>query len=233
MNIFVYSDESGVFDRVHNRYYVFGGVTFLSREDRDICSRRYSSIEKTIRQAEGLDTSCEAKATTITNKSKNKLYHSLNNVHKFGAVIDEDKLLERIFASKKDKQRYLDYAYKIAIKRQFQYLIMKNYINPLEVEYLFFFVDEHTTATNGIYELREALEQEFRLGTYNRDYSSFYPPIFPNLRAVKLEFCNSSSKILIRAADIVANRVYFLANTGQLPSLSTEQLVLTRLPYAY
>lgn len=230
MNIFVYSDESGVFDRVHNQYFVFGGITFLSREERDTWSRRYSAFEKTIREAEHIDATGEVKATTVSNKSKSKLYRSLRDVHKFAAVVEQKRLLERIFNGKKDKQRYLDFAYKIAIKRQLQNLITQRKIVPYDVEHLYFFVDEHTTATNGIYELREALEQEFRSGTYNFNYTSFFPPLFPNLREVRLEFCNSSSKLLVRAADIVANRVYYLANSGQLSTSGSKNLVITTLP---
>ena len=33
MNLYIYSDESGVFDKVHNDIYVYGGVLFLSKED--------------------------------------------------------------------------------------------------------------------------------------------------------------------------------------------------------
>ena len=230
MNIFVYSDESGVFDRVHNQYFVFGGVTFLSREDRDIWSRRYSAFEKTIRKAELIDTSGEVKATTISNQSKSKLYRSLHDVYKFAAVIDQQRLLERSFSGKKDKQRYLDFAYKIAVKRQLEFLIRQKQISVSEVERLYFFVDEHTTATNGIYELRESLEQEFRYGTYSFNFMKHFPPLFPNLQEVRLDFCNSSSKLLVRAADIVANRVYYLANTCQLPEENSSKLVITRLP---
>lgn len=32
MSIFVYADESGVFDREHNDVFVFGGLIFLGRE---------------------------------------------------------------------------------------------------------------------------------------------------------------------------------------------------------
>lgn len=48
MDIFIYSDESGVFDKIHNDFYVYGGVILLSKNDRDICSRKYSAAEKTI-----------------------------------------------------------------------------------------------------------------------------------------------------------------------------------------
>ena len=103
-------------------------------------------------------------------------------------------------------------------------------IVPAEVERLYFFVDEHTTATNGIYELRESLEQEFRSGTYNFNYTSFFPPLFPNLQEVRLEFCNSSSKLLVRAADIVANHVYYLVTSDQLSAEKSQNLVITTFP---
>lgn len=112
MNIFIYSDESGVFDNVHNSIFVFGGVVFLSKDDRDICSRKYINAERTVRKTKGFSPDCEVKATTISNSDKNKLYRSLNSVHKFGIVIHQDKVLQRIYGSKKDKQRYLDFAYK-------------------------------------------------------------------------------------------------------------------------
>ena len=130
------------------------------------------------------------------------------------------KLLDRIFISKKDKQRYLDFAYKIAVKRAFQSLINQKLVNPNEVERIYFCVDEHTTATNSIYELRESLEQEFKRGTYNFDYSIYYEPIFKCLKDLHLEYCNSASKLLIRAADIVANRVYYLAKNEYKLKLS-------------
>ena len=109
----------------------------------------------------------------------------------------------------------MDYVYKIAVKRALQNMIQRNLIVKNDVERMFFYVDEHTTATNGRYELKEGLEQEFRYGTYNTNYSIYYEPIFPSLKELKLEYCNSSPKSLIRAADIVANNVYHKAVTDQ------------------
>ena len=31
MNIYIYSDESGVFDKEHNDYFVFGGLILLGK----------------------------------------------------------------------------------------------------------------------------------------------------------------------------------------------------------
>ncbi len=145
MNIYVYSDESGVFDKEHNDYFVFGGLILLGTEDKEIWSRKYSNVEKTLRTNKGVARDYEIKATQVTNKEKGKLFRSLNGCHKFGVIIREKNVLDRIYLSKKDKQRYLDYAYKIAVKRAFEDFIQRDIINPDEIERIYFYVDEHTT----------------------------------------------------------------------------------------
>ena len=181
MNIYVYSDESGVFDKEHNDYFVFAGLICIGTNEKEIWSRKYSAVEKTLRKSKGVKLDYELKATKITNSEKGKLFRSLNNCYKFGVVIREKNVLDRIYYSKKDKQRYLDYAYKIAVKRAFENLINIKSLDPNQVERIYFYVDEHTTATNGRYELQE------------------------------LQYCNSESRLLVRAADIVANKIYYLA----------------------
>jgi len=223
MNIYVYSDESGVFDKEHNDYFVFGGLILLGTEDKENWSRKYSSVEKKLRKHKGVDLQYELKATQITNEEKGKLFRSLNGCFKFGVVIREQNVLGRIYRSKKDKQRYLDYAYKIAVKRAFEKLIADGMIDPDEVERIYFYVDEHTTATNGRYELKESLEQEFKIGTYSYGFDKYYPPIFGEMKDVQLEYCNSASKLLVRAADIVANRIHFLARTEQKEKIKNIQ----------
>ena len=223
MNIYIYSDESGVFDKEHNDYFVFGGLIFLGIEDKENWSRKYSSVEKILRANKGVALDYELKATQVTNKEKGKLFRTLNGCYKFGVVIRQKQVLDRIFLSKKDKQRYLDYAYKIAAKRAFEKLIQDEIINPDEVEGLYFYVDEHTTATNGRYELQEALEQEFKLGTFNYKYDTYYPPIFKQMKQVQLEYCNSKSKILVRAADIVANKIYYLTKNEMIKDICEIQ----------
>lgn len=230
MNIFIYSDESGVFDKVHNDFFVFGGVILIDKESKEIWSRRYSHVENVIRINKNVGREYELKATHITNKEKGKLFRSLNGCYKFGVVINEHNVLDRIFESKKDKQRYLDYAYKIAIKRAFEEMIKLKIINPSEVERLYFCVDEHTTATNGRYELKESLEQEFKLGTYNYRYDRFFPPIFNDLKEVKVEFCNSESKLLVRAADIVANKIYYCTKQNKADLNDIKKLFISYLP---
>jgi hypothetical protein len=220
MNIYIYSDESGVFDKEHNDYFVFGGLIILGTENKDIWSRKYAAAEKAIRETYGKN---ELKATIVSNKDKNKLFRSLNKCHKFGVIVNQKQVNQNIFNTKKSKQRYLDYAYKIAVKRALQSLIQSGNIVPSEIERIYFYVDEHTTATDGKYELKQSLEQEFKHGTFNYHYSTFYPPIFPSLKSCELEFCNSSSKLLVRAADITANKIYYHTVRCQLDKLDEIQ----------
>lgn len=230
MDIFVYSDESGVFDKVHNDKYVFGGVVFLNKETKDIYSRKYKKAENDIRRSGQYDKETELKACIITNKEKSKLYRSLNQCIKFGVVIHQHRVLDQIFNCKKTKQRYLDYAYKIGLKRLFQSLIGQGIINKQEVRNIHIFADEHSTATNGRYELREALEQEFKIGTYNNDYNKHFEPIFTGLNGIDLRFCNSNSNILVRASDIVANNIYYKAMTTGIETDIERKLYITELP---
>ncbi|SNU06231.1 hypothetical protein SAMN06297422_10696 [Lachnospiraceae bacterium] len=48
MNIWVYSDESGVFDKTHNDYYVFAGVIYLDKEEKEIATRKYIHVESCV-----------------------------------------------------------------------------------------------------------------------------------------------------------------------------------------
>ena len=230
MDIYVYSDESGVFDKKHNEYFVFGGLLFLGNDERNECSHMYSAAEKVIREMEHFDRTRELKAAFVSNNAKGKLYRSLNRFHKIGVIIRQQRVLDRIFTNKKDKQRYLDYAFKIGLKRKLQALITSGAIDPREVRDIYVFVDEHSTATNGCYELKEALEAEFKNGTYNFNYSTQFPPLFPHMNEVCLFFKDSSSTLLVRAADIVANRIYHRARQGIEAGEHENKLFITWLP---
>lgn len=230
MNIYIYSDESGVFDNIHENVFVFGGVIFLDKKLRDIETRKYLSVEKTIRQNNvNIYRKKELKATILENKDKGKIFRSLNSCIRFAVVINLNEVNSNIFEHKKSKQRYLDYAFKIGVKRALQKLIQQGDIIPEEVNSLHFYCDEHTTATNGYYELKEGLEEEFRRGTYNSNYNKFFPPLFPNMNNLNLKYCNSATLALIRAADIVANRVYFNARKNSCSDLHSK-VICTHLP---
>ena len=220
MDIFCYSDESGVFDRIHNDFFVFGGIILFGKEEKDKWTRLYSAAESRIRQAHHYPKEFELKATHLSNKDKAHLYRSLNQCRKFCVIINQKRILETIFNDKKTKQRYLDYAFKMAVKNALlEYL--KN--DPQQIDNMHFFVDEHTTATDGRYELQETLLREFKYGIHNLQYDRFFPPIFPELKNLDLRYCNSASTVLVRAADIIANKVYYHTVQGEREKLNNLQ----------
>lgn len=97
-----------------------------------------------------------------------------------------------------------------------------NIIDKSCIDNIRIFVDEHTTATNGRYELREAIEQELKKGTYNYNYNTYYEPILPSVKSIELKYCNSSKISLIRAADIVANKIYTTTLRNELHTLKNK-----------
>ena len=230
MHIFVYSDESGVFDKVHNDYFVFAGIICFGKSEKDNWIRRYSSVERTLRKSNSLK-DIELKACILDNKQKGTLFRSLNNYSKFAVINKQKNVFDSIYKDKKSKQRYLDFAYKIAVKNAFEFAIKNNEIKSNEVTDLHFYVDEHSTATNGRYELRESLEGEFKNGTHNWNYTTYFPPLFENLNSVDVVFCNSKQHYLVRASDIIANRIYYLSRQNNLVKLqSIKNLNIIWLP---
>lgn len=230
MNIYVYSDESGVFDSKHNDFFVYGGLMFLSKDSHENWKRKYLNAERTIRKSEGLSENIEVKATSVSNKSKGKLYRGLNHTEKFGIVIHEKGIQQNIFNDKKTKQRYLDFAFKIGVRRKLENLIKRGLLVPENIENIYFYVDEHTTATNGRYELRESLEQEFKKGTYNWNWDKFFPPLFPNVHSIDVSYCNSKKKTLIRSADIIANKLYYCSCKNCLGKMIKPEINILMLP---
>lgn len=211
MDIYIYSDESGVFDYIHNKYYTFGGIICFGKEEKDKWSRIYSSVERTLRESRDYENGCELKASNVTNAEKGKLFRSLNRCYKFAVIIDESRLDKRIFKEKKHKQRYLDYAYKMVLKKCFKTLIDAKKISANEIDIIYINADEHTTATDGKYELKENLLNEFKYGTFNYTWDIYHEPIMKGLKGVNVQYCNSKKNTLVRTADIVANHFYHKA----------------------
>jgi hypothetical protein len=227
MNIFVYGDESGVLDKAHNEIFVFGGLIFFSKEDKDIQNRKFRHAERSI--AANYDANngkFELKASTISNKHKASLFRSTNGCIRYAFVIQQHKVNNNIFAQKKSKQRYLDWVYKVGLKRVFGRLISQGAINPADVENVHIRFDEHTTATNGRYELKEALEEEFKHGTFNFRYNKFHKPVFPDMKGgVELSFTDSKFDPLIRASDIIANFAWHCALDGRLDAAKGKMFI--------
>ena len=230
MDIYIYTDESGVFDRDHNKFFVYGGILFLSFEEKEIFTRKYIHAEHSLRKDKKYKEINELKASHLDNKDKGKLFRSTNQCYRFGTVIHEQKLLSQAFENKKSKQRYLDYAFKIGLKRYLEHLVNNCVINPNNVVNLHLYCDQHSTATNGFYELQESIFNEFRNGIYSYRYNTFHSPIMPKLESVEIKYCDSLNTTLIRSADIIANRIYYFAQFEPDRLIKDDHFFITTLP---
>lgn len=215
MNLYIYSDESGTFDAKHNKYFVFGGLVCIGKKEKEKFSRMYSHVEKVIKES-SKNKKREIKGNNSTNSQKGKLFRSLNGVHKFSIIIKQRELSKDIFSDKRHKQRFLDFAYKLVVKCCIKHLIDSETISIDGVDSMEFYCDEHNTATDGIYELKETLYNEFKIGTFNYNWNKFYEPLLPSLKNLNVFFCNSKNTLLVRAADIIANKIYHLTMVNEL-----------------
>lgn len=229
MSIFVYADESGVFDREHNDVFVFGGLIFLCREERDLARRRYQSAERVLREAGAAKGHREMKAIYLNNKQKSSMYRSMNPYHRFGVVVFQKQVNENIFSNRKSKQRFLDYVFKRGLKNALEKMIDAGELSVDSVDNIYVIMDEHTTATDGRYELRESLESEFKIGTFNGVWNRYFPPLFPDMNTVELQLRDSCQEALIRSADITANRLYYAARSKRY-DLINKSMTFLRLP---
>ena len=231
MSIFVYGDESGVFDHVHNDYFVFGGLIFLDKNARDTQYRKFISAERKIAPLYSkAGQHSELKAARLKGKHKAGLFRSTNGCIRYAMVIDQKRVHKNIFSDKKSKQRFLDYVYKVGLKRTFEVLIDEDALDPSAVDHIHIRFDEHTTATNGRYELREGIEEEVKRGTFNYNFNVFHEPIFPDMSGqIELTFKDSKNDALIRASDIIANHVFYKTRMNALEDLEGK-VILTYFP---
>ena len=228
MDIYIYSDESGVFDSKHNKYFVFGGLVCFGKSEKDVLERKFIHAERAI--APRYQPGMELKASRISNKDKGKLFRCLNGAFKFCVLIHQRELNQRIFQNKRHKQRYLDYAYKIVLKKCLESLVKNGFLKPKSVENMNVYCDEHHTATDGKYELRESLLAEFKYGVWNPNWDGFIDPLFWSMHGINVFFCDSKKVTLVRAADIIANHCYHSAVHGKGAVETRENLFVYVLP---
>lgn len=228
MTLFIYSDESGTFDKRHNSVYTFGGLVLRGTKERDAAARAFLNAERAVRETGHVPG--EVKAAKITPQDRARLFESLSPFEKFGVVIEQKQVNDHVYTYKEPRQRYLDWAYKMGVKKKLKTMVRRGAIEAEQTKALHVFADEHTTATNGLFELTEELEKEFRYGTFNWNFTKYFPPLFTNMNSVTLDYCDSEKTVLTRAADIVANTLYHASLDGRLPEDTSGNFTVLHLP---
>ena len=234
LEVYVYSDESGVFDYKHRKYFVMAGLVFTSKLDMDSMTRRYRAAEKNYRRKPLYRNIGELKASRLSFDDRRNLFRLTSECERFAFIVNMNALdKKRIFSDSDSKQRYLDWVFKVGLKAVFQKLISQGSIIPGDDIIIRCFVDEHTTATNGLYGLEESIYQEFHEGTLNYKYSKRFNPILSESKLnVCVKYVNSEVYELVRAADIIANRVLFEITSGDIASLHSDNLLIRNFPYS-
>ena len=80
MNLFIYSDESGVFDNVHESVYVYGGIILKGREEKGNAERKFIAIENQLRRQNNY-LQVELKANSL--KPKDETIFEIWRCHSF------------------------------------------------------------------------------------------------------------------------------------------------------
>lgn len=211
MKLYVFSDESGVFDRVHADLFVYGGVIILGKTNYDAIVNKHRSLERRLRREDpSLKNVPEIKAAYLNLKQRKRLFNlQVPQCVRFGIVIDQQRVYKQIYQTKQDKQRFLDYALKRGIKHAIESANTSGLILKKEINCMSIVVDEHSTATSGKYTFKETVDEEFRRGTYSPNYDKFFPPLFSlDFPCIPVSYCDSKKVVGVRIADITANWIY-------------------------
>ena len=206
MDIYVYSDESGVFDIKTDKFYIYAGLIFLDKKTKDKKKNNFTNFEKSIKRRLNVSKETELKGCNVNPKIVNRIFDYFNDCIKFCCIIDIEDVLEEIRNNKFHKQRFLDYAYKMGLKNCI--LQLKSQLNVDEVKNIYMFLDERNTATSGYYSFKETILKEFKYGKFNYEYGTRIMPLFPNLDKVDIKYVDSSNSPLVRGADMIANKIY-------------------------
>jgi len=132
----------------------------------------------------------------------------IKNYYTVACIIKNNDIYDHIINDKASKGRYLDYALRIFIKKIIVTLIKSNSIDPNLPLKLILNVDEQATKSNGYYNLKDGLIEEFVHGIYNFNYNVKHTPILFNSFEIELSYLKSEKSIVVQAADMIAGIVH-------------------------
>ena len=232
MTIFIRADESGVFDPIHNDFFIFAGLIFLNRQEMELTSRRFISLERKLRNKKEYRDMPELKAAFLKHADRRALFTVTESCSRFASIINLKKLDHKsVLSDKKSKQRYLDYAFKRGMKEAMKWMVARGSIfldDPAEFDII---LDERATATNSKYSLADSILYEMRGEIFDMQTPRTFAPALPSTRKVTVRYGNSEKEPLLRAADVLANRILHECRHGDLWSIKDKNnLFILNLP---
>ena len=209
--IFVFMDDSGKLTN-NDICCCYGGVVFLDKKEKDKFITQYKQIINNIKcnycdkDINNCNKNCpEIKNYTLKDNAKKRWIKNYINKYKtFCVVVKNKNVYSYIINNKASKGRFIDYIQKIIIKEIFIHLIKNKDINPNENIKLNLYIDEQTTKSNGYYNLKNSIIEEFRYGISNYNYGAKYNAILHNNFDVNIIYVDSKKNYAVQAADFMA-----------------------------
>lgn len=228
--IYINMDDSGVLvkGRPSEPIFVYGGIVFLSKDEKDNFVRQYYSLVNRIKPKYCVDFQIDASLTEnfcLTHLKENCKYDCpelkssvlkpsdkrrfLNLIKKYTcsvAIVDNSKIYDRIICDTASKGRFKDYVTKRLVKEIIKQLISENKINPETPVHLILNLDEQTTKSNGYYSLKSSIIEELQYGITNYNYDTFFTPVLNNV-SVSIRHQNSYNSLCVQAADLIVGEI--------------------------
>lgn len=192
---------------------VYGGLVFLSKNEKDKFITQYKSIINDIKcdyckNKENCNKLCpEIKNTNVKNNDKRRLMNYIKKYYVIALVIKNENVYEHIKESKAARGRFVDYSIRRMIKEIIESLIKSKRIDPNESIRLIINIDQQSTKSNGYYNLHDGLLEELKYGIVNFNYSKKINPIVFSDLEIKVSYQDSGKSYVVQAADLLAGTI--------------------------
>lgn len=211
--IYINLDDSGKLTR-KEKISVYGGLVFLSKEERDKFIVQYRGIINEIKckycllDKDKCFKKCpEIKNTNIMATDKRRIMNYINKYFVISLIIQNDKVYDYVISNKASKGRYIDFTLRVLIKRTIEELIKIGKIDANESVKIILNIDEQTTKSNGYYNLHDGIVEELVHGIYNYNYDKTFKPILNNGLELVITYQDSGKSYAVQAADLISGTI--------------------------
>lgn len=211
--IYINLDDSGKLTR-KEKISVYGGLVFLSKDERDKFIVQYRNIINSIKckycylNKKNCFRKCpEIKNTNIKNQDKRRIMNYIKQYFVISLIIQNDKVYDYVINNKASKGRYIDFTLRVLIKRTIDELIKIEKIDADRPLKIILNIDEQSTKSNGYYNLRDGIYEELVHGIYNYNYDKSFKPILNNKLEIFVTYQDSGKSYAVQGADLIAGTI--------------------------